>query len=82
MSEILSSGMFNSKLTSSMKLKQLPMTKCSFFHTMTSSFVSTVKAIEDPVQYYAEKLFTSFGGLGTNEDNVVRIIISRSEVFL
>lgn len=49
---------------------------------MTSSFVSTVKAIEDPVQYYAEKLFTSFGGLGTNEDNVVRIIISRSEVFL
>ena len=58
------------------------MIKSSYFHTLTSSFVCTVKAIEDPVQYYAEKLFTSFGGLGTNEDNVVRIIISRSEVFL
>lgn len=82
MSEILSIGMLDSKHTSLMKLNQLPMIKCSYFHTLTSSFVSTVKAIEDPVQYYAEKLFTSFGGLGTNEDNVVRIIISRSEVFL
>ncbi|XP_078316353.1 annexin A6-like isoform X2 [Crassostrea virginica] len=44
------------------------------------TYISLVKAIEDPVQYYAEKLFTSFGGLGTNEDNVVRIIISRSEI--
>ena len=82
MSEILSIGMLNSKHTSLMKQKQLFMIKSSYFHTLTSSFVCTVKAIEDPVQYYAEKLFTSFGGLGTNEDNIVRIIISRSEVFL
>lgn len=45
-----------------------------------SSFVILVKAIEDPVRFYVEKLFSSFGGIGTNEDNINRIIISRSEV--
>lgn len=45
-----------------------------------SSFVILVKAIEDPVRFYVEKLFTSFGGIGTNEHNIIRIIISRSEV--
>lgn len=45
-----------------------------------SSFVILVKAIEDPVRFYVEKLFSSFGGIGTNEDNIIRIIISRSEV--
>lgn len=45
-----------------------------------SSFVILVKAIEHPVRFYVEKLFSSFGGIGTNEDNIIRIIISRSEV--
>lgn len=45
-----------------------------------SSFVILVKAIEDPVRFYVEKLISSFGGIGTNEDNIIRIIISRSEV--
>ncbi|XP_061162834.1 annexin A6-like isoform X2 [Saccostrea echinata] len=46
------------------------------------AYISLVSAIEDPVKFYAEKLFTSFGGLGTNEDNIVRIIVSRSEIDL
>lgn len=44
-------------------------------------FLCLVKAIEDPVRFYVEKLFSSFGGIGTNEDNIIRIIISRSEVW-
>ncbi|XP_011444277.3 annexin A6 isoform X2 [Magallana gigas] len=44
------------------------------------AYISLVKAIEDPVRFYVEKLFSSFGGIGTNEDNIIRIIISRSEI--
>ncbi|XP_048733157.2 annexin A6-like isoform X2 [Ostrea edulis] len=45
-------------------------------------YISLVKAIEDPAKFYAEKLFSSFGGLGTNECSVTRMIISRSEIDL
>lgn len=44
------------------------------------AYISLVKVIEDPVRFYVEKLFSSFGGIGTNEDNIIRIIISRSEI--
>lgn len=44
------------------------------------SFVILVKVIEDFVRFYVEKLFFFFGGIGINEDNIIRIIIFRLEV--
>lgn len=44
------------------------------------SFVILVKVIEDFGRFYVEKLFFFFGGIGINEDNIIRIIIFRLEV--
>ena len=38
------------------------------------------KALEDPVQFYSERLFSSMKGAGTNDKMLIRIIVSRSEV--
>ena len=40
----------------------------------------SAKAIEDPVQFYAERLFSCMKGVGTNDKMLIRIVVSRSEV--
>ncbi|WAR20492.1 ANXA6-like protein [Mya arenaria] len=37
------------------------------------------KAIEDPIQYYTDALHHCFKGLGTNDGELIRIVVSRSE---
>ena len=43
-------------------------------------FYISAKAVEDPVQFYTEKLYDSFDGIGTNDKQLIRIVVSRSEV--
>ncbi|XP_052766007.1 annexin A13-like isoform X2 [Mya arenaria] len=40
------------------------------------------KAIEDPIQYYTDALHHCFKGLGTNDGELIRIVVSRSEIDL
>ena len=40
----------------------------------------SAKAIEDPVQFYTERLFSCMKGVGTNDKMLIRIVVSRSEV--
>ena len=40
----------------------------------------TATVIEDPVGFYAERLSRAFSGIGTNDNMLIRIVVSRSEV--
>ena len=42
--------------------------------------ILSAKAIEDQIQFYAERLHDCFEGLGTNDTQLIRIVVSRSEV--
>jgi hypothetical protein len=46
------------------------------------SHVFTVSAMDDPVTFYADSLQKAFKGMGTNDDQLIKIIISRAEVLL
>ena len=39
-----------------------------------------VKYAKDPVAFFAERLYKSMKGLGTDDDSLIRIIVTRSEV--
>jgi hypothetical protein len=41
----------------------------------------TVSALDDPVTFYADSLQKAFKGMGTNDDQLIRIIVSRAEVW-
>jgi annexin A7/11 len=43
------------------------------------AFVSLVEATRDPHMYFAERLYKSMKGMGTDDDTLIRIIVSRSE---
>ncbi|KAK3092851.1 hypothetical protein FSP39_007905 [Pinctada imbricata] len=45
-------------------------------------YISLAKAIEDPVNFFAERLESCFNGLGTNDNMLIRILVTRSEVDL
>ncbi|XP_046579891.1 titin homolog [Haliotis rubra] len=40
------------------------------------------KALEDPIKFYAARLHEGFKGLGTNDTQLIRILVSRSEIDL
>lgn len=52
-----------------------------YVHVFHVHFISA-KAIQDPLEFYADRLKTCFGGLGTNDNMLIRICVSRSEVCL
>ena len=39
-----------------------------------------VECIRDDIGFYARSLYDSMHGLGTNDDKLVRVIVSRSEI--
>ncbi|KAJ8308801.1 hypothetical protein KUTeg_013675 [Tegillarca granosa] len=45
-------------------------------------YIALAKAIEDPLEFYADRLKSCFGGLGTNDNMLIRICVSRSEIDL
>ncbi|KAL4238967.1 Annexin A11 [Mactra antiquata] len=45
-------------------------------------YISIVRAIEDPVEYYCEKVQGCFTSMGTNDNLLIRMIVPRSEIDL
>ncbi|KAL8603634.1 hypothetical protein ACOMHN_005576 [Nucella lapillus] len=45
-------------------------------------YLALMGAMDDPVTFYADSLQKAFKGMGTNDDQLIRIVISRSEVDL
>ncbi|XP_053404573.1 uncharacterized protein LOC123536677 isoform X2 [Mercenaria mercenaria] len=45
-------------------------------------YISIAKAVEDPVEFYAEKLHGCFTSMGTNDNLLIRLVVPRSEVDL
>ena len=43
-------------------------------------FFSIVKVARNPSEYFAERIYRSMKGLGTDDSTLIRCIVSRSEV--
>ncbi|XP_071965334.1 annexin A13-like isoform X2 [Antedon mediterranea] len=46
------------------------------------SYLTIVKCVRNPSEYYADMLASSMKGIGTNEEKLMRCLVSRSEVDL
>ena len=46
----------------------------------TKSCTFTVQRVKDPLGYYATRLRKSMAGAGTDDQTLIRILVSRSEV--
>jgi len=44
------------------------------------AFLAIVKIIKDPAMYFAEQLYKSMKGLGTNDDKLIRLMVWRCEI--
>ena len=51
-------------------------------HTHTHTRIHTVSCSKDPAKFFAERLYKSMKGLGTDEDTLTRVIVSRCEIDL
>jgi len=49
---------------------------------LQSAFVTIVQYISDPITYYSEMMYNSMKGLGTDDDRLIRAIVSRCEIDL
>jgi len=47
-----------------------------------SAFVTIAQYVKDPITYYSEMMYTSMKGIGTNDDRLIRAILSRCEIDL
>jgi len=45
-----------------------------------SSFVFSVKFVLDSAEFFVERLYLSMKGAGTDDEALVRLVVSRSEV--
>jgi len=46
------------------------------------AFLTIAQYISDPITYYSEVIYTSMDGMGTNDDRLIRAIVSRCEIDL
>ena len=56
------------------------MCTCVSVQYSIEGFHSTVKSVRDRPTYYAQKLYKSMKGAGTDEHTLTRIMVSRSEI--
>jgi len=49
---------------------------------LRSAFLTIVQYIQDPITYYSEMMYNSMKGLGTNDQRLIRAIVSRCEIDL
>ena len=47
---------------------------------MLVCFSFSVEATQSPSRYYARKLHDSMDGVGTNEDQLIRVVLTRCEL--
>ncbi|XP_033112459.1 annexin A13-like [Anneissia japonica] len=49
---------------------------------LCEGYLTIAKSSNDPTDYYAESLYKSMKGLGTNDDRLIRVVVTRSEIDL
>jgi len=49
---------------------------------LRSAFLTIARYIEDPITYYSEVMYDSMKGLGTDDERLIRAIVSRCEIDL
>jgi len=49
---------------------------------LKDAFLTLARYIQDPITYYSEVLYRSMKGLGTDDDRLIRTVLSRCEIDL
>jgi len=49
---------------------------------LRSAFVTLAQYVKDPITYYSEMMYTSMKGIGTDDQRLIRAILSRCEIDL
>jgi len=49
---------------------------------LRSAFMTIAQYVKDPITYFAEMLYTSMKGMGTNDQVLIRVILTRCEIDL
>jgi len=49
---------------------------------LEKAFLTLVRYIQDPITYYSEVLYRSMKGMGTDDDTLIRTVLSRCEIDL
>lgn len=53
------------------------------FHTglhSINAFIISVKVVKDRAGFFAEQLYKSMKGMGTNDRRLIRLVVTRSEI--
>ncbi len=48
--------------------------------SLEKAYLTIVGFFSRPIEFFADQLMRSMKGLGTDEDHLIRVIVSRSEV--
>merc|ERR1712004_306351 len=50
--------------------------------TLQEGFTAIVKFARDPIEFYADRLYKSMKGAGTDDDTLIRLVVGRAEIDL